>query len=622
MRAPPSLPPILRPAAAALCLLAVACGAGIPQQLPDSGPLSPHEVETYARRALQDARALRNEGRLEAAARVAAHGLEMEPDSAPLQRLRAELLEELGRSEEARRHRRVASLLDPAPPPLSEEPVEGDSRGLAVVLLPPPADPDLGDRVPRSWPSGPVASALGRRLAVRLPEAGIDLPQRDEPLSVEQARRELREGDIRAAVSLRVERAFCGETLKDGRFAVAWLRVAAASASPDEPVVAQRLRHTLAPPPEGAACRTAVVERALEEALSLPAVRALLAAAPPADTADLRWPRAAVRLLHPGLGTRIAEHLEAGREALHHGRLREARDHFAAAAAIDPADPEASGSLADAAGALALSQELAEVASAPPPSGPRDRGRRIHRADPGRLAPDYAAAESHRLQARLQEEQRRRRELEAAVDALDADRRAPGPSTLEALRPSELSRAGSVGPTLARRRLDDGAALEARVLYAPDGAVLARYYFAEGGTRPVLREEDGDDDGRPDRWVAFEAGARSRVWEDRDGDGEPDLELVFAPGGDPLERLLVDRDADGSPERVFRYQGGRLHAESRDTDGDGVADLFERFDAEGSLTLRERDVDGDGEVDVRTAYRAGRIVRREIVNPDAVTEIR
>jgi hypothetical protein len=73
---------------------------------------------------------------------------------------------------------------------------------------------------------------------------------------------------------------------------------------------------------------------------------------------------------------------------------------------------------------------------------------------------------------------------------------------------------------------------------------------------------------------------------------------------------------------VFRYDAGRLLAEDRDTNGDGRADLFERFDDTGALTLREQDMNGDGNVDIRTAYRDGRIVRREIVNPEVVTEIR
>ncbi len=37
------------------------------------------------------------------------------------------------------------------------------------------------------------------------------------------------------------------------------------------------------------------------------------------------------------------------------------------------------------------------------------------------------------------------------------------------------------------------------------------------------------------------------------------------------------------------------------------------------LARREEDIDGDEEIDVRTAYADGRIVRREILNPELLT---
>ena len=64
-----------------------------------------------------------------------------------------------------------------------------------------------------------------------------------------------------------------------------------------------------------------------------------------------------------------------------------------------------------------------------------------------------------------------------------------------------------------------------------------------------------------------------------------------------------------------------LREESWDTDGDGAFDRFQQFDETGSLTMREEDVDGDEEIDVRTAYNKGRIVRREILNADLLSEI-
>ena len=63
-----------------------------------------------------------------------------------------------------------------------------------------------------------------------------------------------------------------------------------------------------------------------------------------------------------------------------------------------------------------------------------------------------------------------------------------------------------------------------------------------------------------------------------------------------------------------------FRSDFRDTSGDGRFDEIDHFDPDGSLAMRESDVDKDGVIDVRTAYRSGRMVRREIMNPDAVSE--
>ena len=34
------------------------------------------------------------------------------------------------------------------------------------------------------------------------------------------------------------------------------------------------------------------------------------------------------------------------------------------------------------------------------------------------------------------------------------------------------------------------------------------------------------------------------------------------------------------------------------------------------MTVRDEDLDGDGNVDVRTVYRAGKLVRRELASPE------
>jgi hypothetical protein len=198
---------------------------------------------------------------------------------------------------------------------------------------------------------------------------------------------------------------------------------------------------------------------------------------------------------------------------------------------------------------------------------------------------------------------------------------APPPELLATLRPTEPR---DPGPGLALARERAGGDVEARALYAPDGTVLAVYYFAARaprGSPPVLREEDTRERGRPDRWIGYQDGVRRDVFEDTQDRGSPDLHLVFADGGHALERIEIDADGNARPERVFRYAEGRLRSESRDTNGDGRLDRTEVFGADGLVELRSEDLNGDGDVDVRTTYRNGRIVRREVLSPDLVENL-
>jgi hypothetical protein len=169
------------------------------------------------------------------------------------------------------------------------------------------------------------------------------------------------------------------------------------------------------------------------------------------------------------------------------------------------------------------------------------------------------------------------------------------------------------GPELARERA--GGEVEVRAAHAPDGALLARYYFAAGASEPLLREEDLDRDGRADRWTGYAGSTRRDVFEDTRGSGHPDLHLVFAPGSASLARIELDPGADGEPDRIFYYSGESLVGDARDTDGDGRIDRFDRFDARGDLSLVERDLDGDGRIDVRSHYQAGQLQRRELSDP-------
>jgi hypothetical protein len=98
------------------------------------------------------------------------------------------------------------------------------------------------------------------------------------------------------------------------------------------------------------------------------------------------------------------------------------------------------------------------------------------------------------------------------------------------------------------------------------------------------------------------------------------VRLVFTESGTRIARVEIDADADSIPERILHYRDERVAGEARDTDGDGRLDTFDRLDAAGRVAMREEDVDGDGAIDVRSVYEAGRLVRRELSQPQPPPE--
>jgi len=215
----------------------------------------------------------------------------------------------------------------------------------------------------------------------------------------------------------------------------------------------------------------------------------------------------------------------------------------------------------------------------------------------------------------------------------------------EAARESELVDADAAGP---RRALDQIAAgatgggigpvalvdpsrLAVRTLHSPSGALIARYYFDredpagrgdpagdDAGRLPILVEEDSSGDGRLDRWTAYAGGVRTATWEERHVDGLPDLHVVYDRDGLAMVRVEFDDGGDGRPDRSYRYVDGLLAHASLDVDGDGRFDRFDHFDAQGRVELRDEDLTGDGRIDVRTTFRDGRVLKREISDPSAL----
>ncbi len=564
-----------------------------------------------ARSALQEARAFRAQGRPEAAERAARRGLERSPHEPRLLRELARALDEQGRAPEAQSARAGADTLDPPLPPLPTSPLEIPSAGL-LVLLAEPAGPGEVGRMPQGWPPESARAALAERLALRLPGARVATA---DPETLEAARTWLAARAPRAVLSLAAERVYCGESLKDGRFGVARLRFAAARPGAQERGTAPELaRQVILEPREAMGCEREVLARALEGAFAAPELRAALGAplaAGGGEGAAPRFDRAALHALFPGLGRRLRAELAAGEARLAAGELGGAREAFARAEAIDPGDAEVRVYVAEVEASLALSRELEARQAAMAAGAAREAPGPEEPA--GSLDPRLSERDWRVLEALLDEERRRRQELLAALAALDQAGELPAPEALRGLHPVPLGDAGAVGPELARLRAGGG--IEVRAAHAPDGALLARYYFAVGAALPVLREEDRDGDGRADRWIGYAGRARREVWEDARGSGRPDVHLVFAREGASLERIELDPGGDGEPDRIFYYSGEDLVGDARDSDGDGRIDRFDRFDSRGDLSLVERDVDGDGRIDVRSHYEAGRLVRRETSEP-------
>ena len=71
---------------------------------------------------------------------------------------------------------------------------------------------------------------------------------------------------------------------------------------------------------------------------------------------------------------------------------------------------------------------------------------------------------------------------------------------------------------------------------------------------------------------------------------------------------------------MFHYEQGALRGEDTDTDGDGAVDRFDHFDASGQVDERGEDLDGDGIIDILSIFRDGKLVRRQIHNPDLSAE--
>jgi antitoxin component YwqK of YwqJK toxin-antitoxin module len=215
---------------------------------------------------------------------------------------------------------------------------------------------------------------------------------------------------------------------------------------------------------------------------------------------------------------------------------------------------------------------------------------------------------------------------ELIVKTLDADR--------DGKPEVKITIDAKTGQVLTREEdTDFDGTLDAVNTYLPDG-------------RLKERAEDTNQDRKPDRWLIYDGNETAqRVEVDRNFDGKRDGFLQYQNGVLAYEEY--DNNNDGKIDRRIEYVNGKRHVEIEDTNLNGVMDSRTYFDDKGVLTRverdknedgkpdvieyfegtdpakvvlvkREEDTNGDGIIDVTSYYEKGKLVRKEVADPNLV----
>jgi hypothetical protein len=115
-------------------------------------------------------------------------------------------------------------------------------------------------------------------------------------------------------------------------------------------------------------------------------------------------------------------------------------------------------------------------------------------------------------------------------------------------------------------------------------------------------------DGRPDQFVFREGGSIAWAMRDLDFDGEPDIYEYFDAAGSLVEQEF-QLDFDPAIDAVRIYVHGRVVRKELATGYDGLFTLFKYYDPDGTLLRIERDDDADGTIDTWEYYDGGRLTR-------------
>ncbi len=137
-----------------------------------------------------------------------------------------------------------------------------------------------------------------------------------------------------------------------------------------------------------------------------------------------------------------------------------------------------------------------------------------------------------------------------------------------------------------------------------------------GGTIMLIEHRvDADGDGLHEEihWSPKDGGEVFLKQLDRNHDGRVDCWRNLRSG--KIIAQILDTDFNGRPDVWEQYRAGRTSGRQVDRDDDGVRDAFFYYQGD-LLVMDEHDMDGDGRVDVRSYYEDGRLVRREVLNPE------
>jgi hypothetical protein len=202
-----------------------------------------------------------------------------------------------------------------------------------------------------------------------------------------------------------------------------------------------------------------------------------------------------------------------------------------------------------------------------------------------------------------------------------------------------------------------------------DGKPEQIHYFDPESMVLLRKEQDSNFDGALDIWSTYEAGKLVSRVRDTDDDAEADVWEHYE--NDRMTHRTIDRDRDGVADAFYQYAGGILVEERHDANNDGsvdrriryqnlfresaeedldhdgqmdvwttygvshgkevvvrieraskgsgTPDIVETYDVstgKSTLAKLEEDRDGDGTVDITSRYENGKLVQREISDPD------